>query len=1296
MKQFKKLLTVSCCLVTMTAQGQFTSVNELPQGQDSRMSYMLTTPRGSLFSDPTIEASCLTSNCQTGRNEKIKLSATDARGQFLLFKAKNEPNGYYIYSVKAQSFLGKPGGDSGVKCPYVDKPQVLYVWKNGQSGSQNNGYGVNYEQSEYPFSIGAVDGTQGAPYTTINVCCWDQNNPDYRFCETSGYDAGNEYAISEAQKVNETLFQLAYQKVVEAEKQPETGTTDPLDPNNVLSTEERKTQTQAALDIINRFTEGTMKVKLDLSLCRTQSGCDRYTYSATTDKLTIKASSAVAACRGFYDYVKSKGAGFASWSGTRFQKPADMSCSEVSLTTQFRDHQYFNVVTYGYTVPFWDEARWDKELDWMALHGIDMPLMLVGAEQIYREVFYDMGLNKEEVDAWEVGPAHLPWFRMGNVAGNSFDGPLGEEWNEKQRKLAHHLLDRMRALGMKPICPAFGGFVPQAFTKHHSGKTELTGWNWVPTSHRNYRLDPGSAAFVEVGKRFIQKWEKEYGVGKYYLSDSFNEMIIPSSTATLTQYGDSIFKSIREGSANPDAVWVTQGWTFVYQSGQWGSSKFNALTQNIPDHRFMVLYMSPEYGPNKCWERYDGFNGKEWCYTMLPNMGGKTFWTGNFSAYANQYLTNLYRSTSKGRVTGYGLTPEGVENNEMLYELVCDAGWTPANGTIDLDAWMERYAQSRYGKHPQTVRDFLKVLRQTVYNKYIDHPRFGWQMGGNITGTGSASLADAYYKGVETLFAQTEELKQQQSPLLENELIEAAVLYACGRIENLNTRILGLKKNPKEAQRLIAELDTLMLDMDAALARHPLYNLKHWEDQAQGMADTPETKLRNARNARRIVTVWYGDHQTNEPVQDYAARIWSGLIRDFYRPRLIQTLKHKVGFLPSFNSIEFENKFVAAAPTLSQPKEIEGNLIDFLAQLVDRAKNCAHVQVEALQAIETSNDSINHWYVVRSGYEAQLDKVLTASGDYQKLEALTDVRDGYQAWRFIRTGENAYRLENRWGENLNVTDSELRTLYAHASSDLHVEWTSDDTHRFAILPQAAPKDKPALHCNGNLMLYGYKGNDGYYAGSLWTIEPMPTALVPEAKSEDYTRYIRRLTGFTQQELFGKPGQPVSADALNQAVNRLYDEAQNIDHKTYDTFLAQWAELWKKTFVLPQGEEANRLLQLIVSAHQLVQPADAAISTDAASLRKAILRAEKAVAGALTEQTTLEAEYNYLNQAILQYYQAKGGTVIQPGLPQGIQQTQAQAMSQVIYDLQGRAIDAAELDRQSTPQVYICNGKKMIK
>jgi len=1037
--------------------------------------------------------------------------------------------------------------------------------------------------------------------------------------------------------------------------------TDEIDSTNVLSEESRAQQEAAALDIINRFTEGTMQVEVELSLARTKSGLDRYTYSATSDVLTVKASSAVAACRGFYDYVKAKYAGFCTWSGKRFQKPTKMECSEVSLTTQFRDHQYFNVVTYGYTMPYWDEERWDQEIDWMALHGIDMPLMLVGAEQIYREVFYEMGLSKAEVDEWEVGPAHLPWFRMGNLAGNSFDGPLGEEWNTKQRALAHHLLDRMRALGMKPVCPAFGGFVPKAFTKHHSGTTEATGWSWVPTAYRNYRLNPGSAAFVEVGRRFIQRWEEEYGVGKYYLSDSFNEMTIPSSTTTLTQYGDSIFKSISEGSANPEAVWVTQGWTFVYQSGQWGSTKFDALTQNIPDNRFMVLYMSPEYGPSKCWEVYNGFNGKEWCYTMLPNMGGKSFWTGNFSNYASTYLTNLYNSASKGNVTGYGMTPEGVENNEMLYELITDAGWTKANGTINLDTWFKQYAFNRYGKYISEEIAFHSTLRNTVYNKYIDHPRFGWQMGGNITGTGNASLADAFYTAVEKLFSKVEKLQSVNTPLLENELIEIASLYTCGRIESLSAQILKTT-DKTEATRLIGELDNLMMDLDAALELHPLYSLERWENMAQKMGDSEETKVRNARNARRIVTCWYGDHTSDEPVQDYAARIWSGLVRDFYRPRLINTLMLKAGIISSFNHITFENEFVNSAPTLSAARTVSGDHIEFLARLVNNAKNFGTGQAEPLSEILPSTDSENHWYVVRSANEEHTDKVLTATGDYAALLANTDIRDGYQAWRFIQTGEDTYRIENRWGENIAVVGGEVKTNYAHTHTGITVQWTTDDSHRFALLPADADSSTPALLRGDEAVTLGTAlQGETLVPDAHWTLEDMPPALVPEAKSEDYTRYIRRLTGYAQTELYGKVGQPTSEEALNEAVDALYKEAQNIDHKTFDTFLAQWATIWQELIVQSESETVNRLTGLIASAHQLVNPSQASESEAAQALVTAYQQAEKAVADGLTDAQATEAS-EALDAAIIAYYEAVGGSSIDPDIPE------AEAVFPINFDI----------------------------
>ena len=97
-------------------------------------------------------------------------------------------------------------------------------------------------------------------------------------------------------------------------------------------------------------------------------------------------------------------------------------------------------------MPYWDESRWDKEIAWMALHGIDMPLMLVGSETIYRDVFKVLyGASETGLDAWEVGPAHLPWMRMGNLAGNSFEGPLGDHWHSKQKALAKHILQKMSA-----------------------------------------------------------------------------------------------------------------------------------------------------------------------------------------------------------------------------------------------------------------------------------------------------------------------------------------------------------------------------------------------------------------------------------------------------------------------------------------------------------------------------------------------------------------------------------------------------------------------------------------------------------------------------------------------------------------------------------------------------------------------------------------------------------------------------------------------------------------------------------
>lgn len=703
---------------------------------------------------------------------------------------------------------------------------------------------------------------------------------------------------------------------------------------------------EAALDVINHFTHGSMPVKVTLDQKKNALGGDSFCYALADDTLEVHASSAVAACRGFYHWIRSKGAGICSWSGNRFEKPQDMHTTATAMSSPYRDHQYMNVVTYGYTMPYWGRAEWDKELEWMVLHGVDMPLMLIGQEAVYRQVFKDMGLTDQEVDEWLVGPAHLPWMRMGNLSGNSFDGPPPRGWDSHQMVLAEYVMDRMRRLGMKPICPAFGGFVPKALAKHYNVELDTTGWDWMPAQQRNYRIRPDSPLFVEIGARFIEKWEQIFGKGHYYLSDSFNEMAIPQDTALMARYGQAVYSSISQ--ANADAVWVMQGWSLGYQRWLWGNGIFEALLKHVPQEKFYLLDMATDY--NCCfwknsfdWDFYHGFDGREWVWSVIPNMGGKTAYTGVMEYYANGRI-EAQTSANRGKLTGYGMAPEGLDNNEMIYELLCDGGYMGATDSINTAEWLKNYTLCRYGKTIPAVDDYWQGLRQSIYSTFHDHPQFGWQVRNNITGRGTVNTDSTFNRAVENIFAHPSEISQwmkmldnEGARLLEADLIEGAAQYIAGKVERMNGLIASCAEQGDKdgAHRMMKHAEQTLMKLDAILEHHPLHRLERWEQAAQANAQlTEQEKQALARNARRIVSVWYGLHEKDEPVNDYSCRLWSGLVRDYYLPRMKETWLKKIDG-KRFDQIEFENHFVELAPKLSEPLRIDdGELMNFVSETI--------------------------------------------------------------------------------------------------------------------------------------------------------------------------------------------------------------------------------------------------------------------------------------------------------------------------------------------------------------------------
>ncbi|SES85686.1 alpha-N-acetylglucosaminidase [Prevotella sp. kh1p2] len=673
--------------------------------------------------------------------------------------------------------------------------------------------------------------------------------------------------------------------------------------------------------VIRRFAGREIPMHLALSL-KPVDGCDQFATSVKNGKLTIKGSSGVALCRGFYEYVRQHKTGLCTWTGKRLSLPQRLDDqSTTRKVSPYKHHYYLNVVTYGYTAPYWDWSRWQEEIDWMALHGIDMPLMLVANEAIYTRVLKRMGMNEADINAYFVGPAHLPWMRMGNISG--IDGPLTASWHSNQIALAHKILARMRALGMKPICPAFAGFVPQALQKLYP-KARITETSWSGGAFHNWMLSADEPLFHAMGKLFVEEWEKEFGKNTYYLADSFNEMQLPFGKGEdnekhrmLADYGQKIYSAIAD--ANPRAVWVIQGWMFGYQRDIWDDASMQALLSKVPDNRMLILDMAEDYnhhywrnGAN--WDFFNGFHNKPWVYSVIPNMGGKTAYTGVLEFYANGRLKAL-RSPHKGNLVGYGMAPEGLENNEVIYELVADGGWTA--GPIDLNTWLADYSECRYGRPCSRLGDYWRGMLASVYGSFTDHPRYNWQLrpGSNVKGT--VCFNDSLFAGIEAFAAAAPELNA--SALYQADLIELTALYAGAKMEILTRQIARPYRegHTSQAEALQRTFTRVALTTDSLLDSHPTLRMDRWIAYARKAAGADSTlAAQYERNARRIVTVW------GPPVDDYSARIWSGLIRSYYLPRwqhYFESLRTK----QPFDFKTFELQWVASTHNLGARRPVK-------------------------------------------------------------------------------------------------------------------------------------------------------------------------------------------------------------------------------------------------------------------------------------------------------------------------------------------------------------------------------------
>lgn len=609
---------------------------------------------------------------------------------------------------------------------------------------------------------------------------------------------------------------------------------------------------------------------------------DVFEIESRDGKIVLRGNNGVSVASGLNWYLKYYCHCQLSWCGDNLAlpEPLPVVASKVRRVTPYEHRAYLNYCTFSYTMPWWDWARWEREIDWMALHGVNMPLAITGQEAVWQETLRKFKMNDDEIRSFLCGPAFFAWQWMANLEG--WGGPLPQSWIDSHIVLGRQILQRERELGMTPILQGFTGFVPRALSSKYPAAHIQQKPNWCRVFPGTAQLDPLDPLFRELGKVFISEQTRLFGTNHWYAADPFHESKPPSSAP---DYLPAVAKVILETmqSADPDAKIAMQTW-----------SMREPIVKAIPENKIVMLDLTSAKwkGSEACW-------GRPWVSGVLHNYGGRVFLGGNVPKYLT-LAPSLLHDAKSGRLVGIGLFPEATINNPIVYEAGTEIAWFDSRP--DVAQWFSDYIAARYGREEAHAAAAWKILQRSVYgtsaeNGSMESPICGRPALKMERAAPNAKFSRHY--DPQDLWAAWQQLDRASGALGDRDtfrfdLVDLARQCLADLSVSLQNDIAVAYRRTDAAALAEASKRFLDLtdDLDALLATRREFLLGAWLDEAKRWATNDAERRQYERNARLLVTVWGPADGNKAMLFDYSDRQWSGLIHGYYRERWRRFLEY--------------------------------------------------------------------------------------------------------------------------------------------------------------------------------------------------------------------------------------------------------------------------------------------------------------------------------------------------------------------------------------------------------------------
>jgi len=698
----------------------------------------------------------------------------------------------------------------------------------------------------------------------------------------------------------------------------------------------------AARGLLERLLPGRAK-QFALEIIPRDPAGDVFEIESREGRVVLRGNNGVALASALNWYLKYYCHCQVSWCGSQLRLPSPLpSVSEkVRLVTPFRYRYCFNYCAFSYSLAWWDWPQWERMIDWMALHGINLPLAVTGQEAVWRNLGRDLGLSDARMKEFLVGPGFLPFGWMGCIDG--WGGPLPDSWIDRHAELERKILARERALGMTPVLQGFTGHAPAALTNRfpEARLQRLPQWCNFPAT---WFVDPQDPLFVKLGGMFVAEQTRLFGSDHLYAADTFIEMPPPSrDTNFLVAMGKSVYEGMRV--ADPDAVWVLQGWLFVNAPQFWQPPQARALLGAAPDDRLLALDLYCENTP--VWSKTEAFYGKPWVWCVIQNFGGTVSLHGGLPQMAED-LSKALTSPQRGRLSGLGLIFEGRDYNPVVQDFVTDMTWRRA--VPNLDDWGREFVHRRYGEFRPATEEAWRILRQTAYA----------QAGRSDTllcaRPSSAPASDGRPYKPALLFEAAEKLLVDAPALgkldtYQFDLVNVtreALAAAAPRLQGPVADAIGAK-DAAALGRAGKDLLELIGDLDDLLATREEFLLGRWLGDAKRWAANESERRLYEFNARNLITLW---GPRDSVLHEYATRQWSGMFNGFYGPRWKRFLEAQCAALETkqpFDAAAFDASLRAweegwCHQTETYPTAPRGNAITIARRLLAKYQRLAETQ----------------------------------------------------------------------------------------------------------------------------------------------------------------------------------------------------------------------------------------------------------------------------------------------------------------------------------------------------------------